>query len=299
MLSTTQFELIRPEGARRYLLAEGRSNDQRPLILILHPHTGSAAQVFGQTAYNSGMAVWLDIAEREGLVVIAPDGERGSDKQRGWNDCRADAPTNPDCDDVGFLSALIDHAISAHRVDPRRVYVIGMSNGGAMAYRLAHEIGDRLAAISVVAALMPTRTKCAPPAKPISVQLILGTADEITPYEGGEVGHRNLGMRGSAISTMETVRIWRELAGLPETGHSASFRHLDPLDPTRASKTTWGDDPAALQVSLITIDGGGHVEPSPTRRAPKMFIKMLGLQNGDVETAEEAWQFFRQKKSRS
>jgi polyhydroxybutyrate depolymerase len=243
------------------------------------------------------MAVWLDIATREDLVVIAPDGERGSDRQRGWNDCRADAPTNPHCDDVGYLTALIEHAISNHAVDPQRVYVIGMSNGGAMAFRLAHEIGERLAAISVVAALMPTKTRCAPPRKPISVQLILGTSDEITPYEGGEVGHRNLGMRGSAISTMDTVRIWRELAGLPETGRSHSFPHLDPADPTRASKTTWGDDPAGLQVSLVTIDGGGHVEPSPTRRAPKMFTKMLGLQNGDVETAEEAWAFFKDKRS--
>ena len=296
MLPLTEFTMTRPEGERRYLLAAAQSEALRPLVLVLHPHTGSADQVFGKTAYNSGMAVWLNVAEREGLVVIAPDGQRGSDKQRGWNDCRADAPTNPDCDDVGFLTALIDHAIAQHRADPARVYAIGMSNGGAMAFRLAHEIGERIAAISVVAALMPTKTKCAPPRKPIPVQLILGTADEITPYEGGEVGHRNLGMRGSAISAIETVRIWRDLAGLPETGHSTSFTHLDPADPTRASKTTWGDDPAGLQVALITLEGAGHVEPSPTRRAPKMFTKMLGLQNGDVETAEEAWAFFRTKR---
>ena len=58
-------------------------------------------------------------------LVIAPDGWKGSDDKRGWNDCRADAATNPPTDDVGLIGALIDKAIADYDADPARVYIFG------------------------------------------------------------------------------------------------------------------------------------------------------------------------------
>lgn len=106
-------------------------------MIVLHGHGLSSQVVFGRGHVNAPMQVWLEIADREQLLVIAPDGVKASDNRSGWNDCRADASTNPTMDDVGFIGALIDKAIDEQGADPARVYVIGASNGGAIGGALA------------------------------------------------------------------------------------------------------------------------------------------------------------------
>jgi polyhydroxybutyrate depolymerase len=59
-------------------------------------------------------------------------------------------------DDVAFLDALLDDLAGAYRVDPRRVFATGMSNGAMMAYRLASELSERIAAVAPVAGTMAT-----------------------------------------------------------------------------------------------------------------------------------------------
>src|SRR5881398_298912 len=66
-------------------------------------------------------------AEREKVLLIAPEGTKGSDGKAAWNDCRTDAPTNATSDDVGFISALIDIATADLHADPERIYVFGSS----------------------------------------------------------------------------------------------------------------------------------------------------------------------------
>jgi poly(3-hydroxybutyrate) depolymerase len=45
---------------------------------------------------------------------------------------------------------LIDKLEHDHPVDPKRVYITGISNGAMMAYRLARELSDKIAAIAPV-----------------------------------------------------------------------------------------------------------------------------------------------------
>ena len=99
-------EIIRPEGARHYMLALTGTLPTRklPLVILLHGHGGSAAQLLGQGHGAAPLAVWLDIADREGLVVMAIDGMQGADGKQGWNDCRRDAGSNPHTDDVGLVA---------------------------------------------------------------------------------------------------------------------------------------------------------------------------------------------------
>ncbi len=297
----TPASLDRPEGRRHYLLA--RPSDpapgKRPLVILLHGHGSSAALTFGRGDFGDPSAVWLEIAQREGLLVIAPDGWKGSSGKQGWNDCRADAPTNPVSDDVGFLSAVIDLAIAEHDADPRRVHVVGMSNGGGMTYRLAIELGPRLAAVAVLSGLMPARSLCAPPRHALPILITHGSADRIAPYDGGEVGHALTGARGSGIAVEQALALWRALAGLPDSPCVTPVAHRDPADPTTATRYVWGADPCQIQVGLLKIDLGGHVSPSIAKRASPAMTTMLGRQNGDLEFAEEAWAFFADKRARA
>jgi polyhydroxybutyrate depolymerase len=292
-------EMARPEGRRHYIVVQpqGIDADKRPVVILLHGHGASAAMTVGLKSF-AGLKTdeWVRLAEREKVLLIAPDGEKGADDRRAWNDCRGDATTNAVSDDVGFISALIDVAIADFHADPDRIYVFGSSNGGAMAYRLGIEIAPRLAAIGVQSATMPAKSRCAQPTIPLPVFVTHGTSDRIVPYAGGEIGHWTLHGRGTGLGVDESVAIWRKLARLPDTPTVYRFPHLQAADQTAATRVVWGSDGAQAQMELLRIDGGGHVHSSKTGDLPWLLRKLLGEMNHDVDSAEEAWSFFKGKR---
>jgi polyhydroxybutyrate depolymerase len=298
--SVSDHELSRPEGARHYLLAQPApdAGASLPLVILLHGHGASAAWMVGRESFAGYTTQdWMRLAGREKILLIAPQGVKGSDGKAAWNDCRADATTNAETDDVGFIAALIDKAVAEHRADPRRIYVFGTSNGGAMAYRLGIELGPRLAAIGVQSALMPARSKCQPPAHPLPVFITHGTADKIAPYAGGDVAHSALRGRGTGLSVDESAAIWRRLARLPETATLYRYPHAELSKGTSATRYLWGSDPAQLQVALLRIEGGGHTHSSTSETLPWLLGKLLGEVNHDVDTSDAAWEFFRDKRA--
>lgn len=288
------------DGPRTYLVARPSSEagSGRPLVILLHGHMGSARQMLGLEHSAAPNAEWLKIVDRENLVLAALDGAIGGDGQRGWNDCRSDAETNPRTDDVAFVHAVIDRLAHDRDIDRSRIYVMGMSNGAMMAYRLALELDPPIAAFAAVSGSMAAHSVCAAPSRPISVLLIHGTRDPIVPYSGGPVGSGRHS-RGEVIGVEQAAAIWRKPDDLSDAAASTTaFPHREGnTDPTRATLTLWGTNPAAAQVGLLRVDGGGHVEPSLTRHYARFYGRIVGTQNHDLETAEEVWRFFRDKRS--
>ena len=290
-------EMARPEGQRSYMIAtpEHSAAGLRPLVILLHGHGGSGKQLLGQERIHSPMQVWLDIADREQLVVIAPDGLRGKDNLPGWNDCRSDSSTNPHADDLGFIAALIERAVAEYHADPARVYVMGMSNGGGMVYRLATEMPGKLAAFAAVAAPSAVASLCSAPAHPLPALIVHGTEDNIVPFNGGEVGGALLRGRGKTGSAPDAVALWRKLDQLDGAPVETTFPHRGDSG-TTATRSVWGADPHQLQVEFIRVEHGGHTEPSLQKPVQWAIRALLGRQNGDFEMAEEAWSFFRDKR---
>jgi len=292
-------ELARPEGARQYLLADPAPPVDHgiPLVILLHGHGGSAKQLLGHGLGAAPLSEWLEIAAHDSMVVIAAEGAKGSDDKQGWNDCRADASSNPPTDDVGFIAALIDRAVAQNHVDPQRVYVMGMSNGGFMTFRLGIELPDRIAAIATVGATMAAKSECPAPKKKLPVLMINGDADPLVPYRGGDVRFFSEKSRGTAMAVEDAAQSWRVLDALAaQPAETRDFPKLDADDKTYARLRTWGADPGRCQVELIRIEGGGHVEPSIRQRIGGLYRRIVGAQNGDFEAAEEAWRFFKDKR---
>jgi polyhydroxybutyrate depolymerase len=292
--------LARPEGPRHYIVAEaeGKQKAKRPVLILLHGHGASAAIMVGLASMGGYKTqAWSRLAVRENILLLAPDGVKGSDDKRGWNDCRADAPTNTKTDDVGFIGALIDTAIAQFGADPERVYVFGVSHGGAMAYRAAIELAPLIAAMGAQSAPMAAQNACPAPSRPLSVFIEHGTADEIVPYAGGKAGSWFLRGRGTTLGAEQSVAIWRKVAKLPDLPATYRFPHLRPDDRTSATRYVWGADPAGIQVEFLRVDGGGHVEAAKDGELPWLLRKLVGEMNHDVDTAEEAWAFFKTKRN--
>ena len=152
-----------------------------PLILVLHGYGASGA-------IQSGFLGVEARATQYGYVTLAPDGTLDPSGQLFWNATPACCDFgHVDVDDVAYLSGLIDEAVAQLAVDPARVYIVGHSNGGFMAYRLACEKSDKVNAIAVIAgAINPDPAACAG-AKPVNVLHIHGTGDKTIGYDGGSI----------------------------------------------------------------------------------------------------------------
>jgi polyhydroxybutyrate depolymerase len=171
---------------------------------------------------------------------------------------------------------------------------MGMSNGAMMSHRLAMEMQPVPAAIAAVAGTMALSGECRGPPRPVSVLIIHGTDDPLVPYGGGAVGFGDHGPRGQVAGVGATRDFWLRADGLQHAAPvEKALPHLG-ADATRAHTELYGPD-TGPQVELLTIEHGGHVEPSLRFHYGPLYEKIVGPQNRDLESAEQAWAFFAPK----
>jgi polyhydroxybutyrate depolymerase len=218
------------------------------------------------------------IAEREGFVVAYPDGIGHH-----WNDGRPELDGT--ADDVAFIAALIDELAATYSLDRARVYVTGISNGAIMAYRLACELPDRIAAIAPVAGDVPLAdlARCRPHAK-VSVLAINGTDDPLVPFDGGIAGRG-----GQVMSAPDSVAVFARAAGCGPDRTSVDVEDRDPDDHTRSQRTTYTRCPPSIGEELITVENGGHTWPGAAQYLPRVVI---GAASRDFSASEALWAFF-------
>jgi polyhydroxybutyrate depolymerase len=164
-------------AGREYQLFVPPGSGQRPLVIALHGGGGNGAQV----AKSAGL---IDKAAKEGFILALPEGSSRFGKLETWNagGCCAYAMREK-IDDIGFIRSLIDELERTQKVDPKRVYVVGMSNGGMMTERVAIELGDRIAGAAVfVGALFGNELK---PVAPVPMLIVNAEKDEQVPVAGG------------------------------------------------------------------------------------------------------------------
>ena len=148
-----------------------------PLVIVLHGGGGNGPQV----ARSSGL---IEKAAKEHFILAAPNGSGRLGKLYTWNagGCCAYAMREK-IDDVGFLRTLVDTLEREQPVDRRRVYIVGMSNGGMMAEKAAIALGDRIAGTAVfVGALFGDETR---PVAPVPMLIVNAEKDQQVPVAGG------------------------------------------------------------------------------------------------------------------
>lgn len=216
-----------------------------PLLVVLH---GYGANGFAQTRYTGVDA----LIEREGILLIAPDGTVNSDGKQFWNATDACCDfENTQVDDVAYISGLIEDISAVWNVDPNRVYVFGHSNGGFMSYRLACDRADLVAGIASLAGATWTDDARCTPSQAVNVLQIHGTADATIPFAGS-------GFHPSAQGTTDR---WAGYDGCstaaPEGLPSIDLDVLLPGDETAVQR--YQGCPGTTDVQLWSIVGGGHL----------------------------------------
>ena len=163
-------------------------------------------------------------------------------------------------DDVAFIAKLVEKLVADGTADPKRVYVTGISNGGAMVMTLVCARADLFAAgASVIMNLTDETAVTCHPSRPLPMLIMNGTADPLIPYEGG---------RGSSYfaadgfwSTEKTVAFWRKLNGCESDDASVTdLPDKAPADQSTVTRIT-SRCPAGHDVVLYRINEGGHRMP--------------------------------------
>jgi polyhydroxybutyrate depolymerase len=211
-----------------------------PVLVVLHGHGGAGVGTITLTHMN-------ELADQDGFLAVYPDG-----LSKGWADGRgASEPDHQGIDDVAFLGHLITALQAQYVVDPHRIYVMGISNGGFMAQRLGCELGDKIAAIVPVVATLSTNqaANCAP-TRPMPILYVLGESDPLVPFNGGTVN----GDRGAVLSATDSIATWARFDGCvePPTTRTLPDRVQDR---THVSQTLYTTCRSGAQVGLFSVAG--------------------------------------------
>lgn len=284
--SKDQTHTMQFEGYERsyivHLPPEAKLQNPLPLLFHLHGGGGTAKGTSGLT-FNR----FNELADRDGFVVVYPNAIN-----KNWNDGRKLEDVlawKKDINDVAFITAIIDELKQKYKIDTKRIFTTGMSNGGFMSSRLLCDRADIFRGGAILtASLSKDYIPQCDPEKPVAVMVMNGTDDPLVPYDGGHVRvfRKN---RGEIVSTDEYLDFWKIKNGceikqntveLPDTADDGTT-----VSVTKYSKC---DNQGALV--LYTINGGGHTWPGG-----KQYLgeRIIGKTNRDIVACDVIWDYFK------
>jgi polyhydroxybutyrate depolymerase len=173
------------------------------------------------------------------------------------------------------------------------MYLTGGSNGALMTFSYAFQFPETIKAIAVGSGNLPEFPESGICTNgsilPIPILLTHGTSDPAMPANGGCVA--NVGgncNRGKVISQPATLSYWLQRNGLQNVIPTTSTFDLNTSDAGNVEKRIYnGANPLVYYI----LNNAGHQAPSKTVFSNSSPAQ--GVQNRDIEFAEEVWNFFK------
>ena len=244
--NSSGFFEIEIDGARReYVLhipdvSPGTSG--LPLMINFHGFGDCAADYAESVGGYYGLN---DLADEAGFVVAYPQAMVREKGDPYWEP--GDIGSDIEINDVSFVRHLVADIAAKMSIDHERVFAVGYSNGGMMAYDLACTAPDVFPAVRIMSGVMLGNTCASPDAT--SIIHFHGIADDVIPLDGS----------GDFPSVLENIELWRDHNDIP--AESLVTTSLESGDVTR-DFYAGGRENTAVALYVINREygkGGGHV----------------------------------------
>jgi polyhydroxybutyrate depolymerase len=239
------------------------------LIFVMHGSGGSGKAMMKSTTKLE------QLSKTENFIVVYPDGYKHY-----WNECRKTANSEANrlnIDEQTFFIAMIGYFKKKYTINETRVFAVGTSGGGHMAYKLAVTMPAKFRAITAIIANLPDMNNmdCAEAKVAVPVMIVNGTSDTTNPYQGGEVISNNVSM-GFVRSTDKTFSYWSDLAGYAGEPVKTALPDNDPHDGKTIERYSFLEK-GKPEITLLKVIGGKHDYPN------------------DIDVHVEAWAFFKRQ----
>jgi len=241
-----------------------------PLIIAMHGGFGNAYDMENQSQLSLK-------ADSENFIVVYPEGVKGGFLNiRSWNAgwC-CGFSSNNNIDDVGFIDSLLNTLINQYSIDTNRIYATGMSNGGFMAYRLACELPNRIAAIAPVASSMSI-TNCTA-VRPVAIIHFHSSLDSNVPPSGG-IGNGPSNHFNAPIDSI--LNVWSNnniCSGVNDTVINEQYAFKK-----------WSNCDCSTEINYYLTKDGGHSWPGGIQTATGDPVSAY------IDATNLMWSFFQQ-----
>lgn len=265
---TRSYAIHRPASLNADKLKAGQ---RLPVVIVLHGGGGNSNNA-------ASMSQMSEKSDKEGFLVVYPNGSGRTNNMLTWNsgNCCAYA-MRKNIDDVGFIRKLIETLVTTEGVDPKRVFVTGISNGGMMSFRVACELSDLIAAAAPVAGALNVDCK---PVSPVAIMMFNGMADDHVLYEGG-TPRKSFEPREDK-SVAYAVNFWTKRNGCSPKPQRQVNRSGNVITDTYKSQSTNAD------VVICTIKNGKHSWPGGTKPRAQGDDPST-----EVSATDMMWEFFK------
>lgn len=265
-------------GYSVYLPESYSDSSEFPLVIYFHGYNMAVTTELGYIQLH------VDAAANDFIVAYPESSKASSNSYANWNSGGGDHPTFssiPDVDDIGAVEVLIDTLRERYNINEDMIFATGFSNGGMMAYKLACQLSDRIAAIASVGGTMSNSTyeECNP-SRPVPVIVFHGTLDNNVPFNGNAYWH----------SVEESISYWVNLNNCSEESVTL-LPDLDASDRTTVEKIHFKTCTNDAEAIFYKVIDGGHTWPGASSIG--LNVSVIGFTTQDIDANVEMLTFFK------
>jgi poly(hydroxyalkanoate) depolymerase family esterase len=252
-----------PGALRARIYVPPSLTQDAPLVVVLHGCTQTAA------AYDHGSG-WSQLAEQEGFALLFPEQQRANNPNLCFN-WFMPGDIQRDRGEALSIGQMIDAVVATYRLDQRRIFVTGLSAGGAMASVMLATYPELFAGGAIIAGLPYGGASNVPeafdrmrghggPGERELQSLLRNASRHDGPWPTLSIWHGTADRTVAPSNAAAIVGQWRDVHGLAE---APSFSTMVDGCPRRV----WLDTHGREAIEEYLIAGMGHGTPLSTRGA--------------------------------
>jgi poly(hydroxyalkanoate) depolymerase family esterase len=250
-----------PGALRARTYVPGMLAANAALVVVLHGCTQTAA------GYDHGSG-WSQLADRHGFALLLPEQQRTNNANLCFN-WFSPEDSRRDSGEAQSIRQMISAMIEKHAIDPARVFVTGLSAGGAMTSVMLAAYPEVFAGGAIIAGLPYGIARSVPeafdrmrghgvPAEAELAARVRGTSDHTGPWPTVSIWHGTGDATVSHVNAEAAVAQWRGVQGLAaEPSRTATVDGV--------LRKTWCDDRGGARIEQYSIAGLAHGTPLDTR----------------------------------